>query len=221
MRLPILDAVEVTTGDEPELSVIWLHGLGADGYDFEPIVEELELPFAVRFVFPHAPVRPVTINGGVRMRAWYDIVAFGADAPEDATGIRASSEALRVVLDGELARGFDSRRIVLAGFSQGGAIALHAGLREPRRLAGVLVLSAYLPLAAALDAEKEPANLDVALMMAHGTADPIVPLALAEASKRKLEASGYTVEWRTYAMGHAVCAEQLRDIGRWLEARGA
>src|SRR5688572_22948640 len=154
----MLDAIEITTGEEPTLSVLWLHGLGADGHDFEPIVPELALGIPVRFVFPHAPVRPVTINGGMAMRAWYDILGFDRRSPEDAAGIRASAAAVTLLIDRELERGMPHDRIVLAGFSQGGAIALHTALREPRALAGVLALSTYLPLQSALASERSAAN---------------------------------------------------------------
>jgi phospholipase/carboxylesterase len=215
-----LEAVEVTTGAEPRLSVIWLHGLGADGYDFEPIVAELPLPFAVRFVFPHAPVRPVTINGGLRMRAWFDVVGFGPEAVEDATGIRDSAAEVGRLIDAEEARGQPAERIVLAGFSQGGAIALYAGLRERRRLAGVLALSTYLPLASAVGGEKSGANDAIPLFMAHGTMDQVIPIVLAEMSRDRLREEGYAVEWHAYPMAHGVCPEEIRDIGRWLGERG-
>lgn len=205
--------VEVCTGDQPKLCVVWLHGLGADGHDFEPIVDELELPFAVRFIFPHAPVRPVTVNGGLPMRAWYDIFNLVGD-PEDAAGIRASAAVVTELLDSERARGPES--IVLAGFSQGGAIALHAGLRYERPLAGLLVLSSYLPLADDLAAEKAEANLAVPISMSHGSADTVVPEGLAERSCERLRSQGYRVEWHSYPMAHSVCAEQLRDLNDWL-----
>jgi phospholipase/carboxylesterase len=213
-----LEAIELATGDTPELAIIWLHGLGADGHDFEPIVPELGLSFGARFIFPHAPVRAVTVNGGLRMRAWYDIFGWGESVAEDAEGIRASAAAVGRLIERELARGRESSRIVLAGFSQGGAVALHAGLREARALGGVLALSTYLPLAPTLAAEKTPANAAVPILMAHGTADPVIPLRLADASRRTLEEQGYAVDWRTYPMGHAVCAAEIRDIGAWLTA---
>jgi phospholipase/carboxylesterase len=211
-----LDSIEIATRGRVELAVIWLHGLGADGNDFVPIVEELRLPFGARFVFPHAPVRPVTINGGVRMRAWYDLLGFGDRVPEDADGIRASAAAVSRLIGREIERGLRVERIVLAGFSQGGAIALQVGLREPQRLAGVLALSTYLPLASTLAGERATANADVPLFVGHGTDDPIVPLALAERSKHALEALGYRLDWRLYAMGHSVCATEIRDINDWL-----
>lgn len=213
-----LESVEVETGPQPELAVIWLHGLGADGHDFEPVVPELGLDFGVRFVFPHAPVRPVTLNGGIAMRAWYDIVALDRSGPEDAAGIRASAAAVTRLVDAELERGIDARRVVLAGFSQGGAVALHAALREPRRLAGVLALSTYLPLADTLDAERASANADVPIFMAHGTDDPVLPIALAERSRDRLAAAGYAVEWHAYAVGHGVDRDEIDAVGRWLTA---
>ena len=216
---PLLETVEIATGPKPRLAVIWLHGLGADGYDFEPIVPELPLPVAVRFVFPHAPVRPVTVNGGIEMRAWYDILGWGDKVPQDAVGIRASAAAVVRLIDREVARGVPAERIVLAGFSQGGAIALHAALREPRRLAGVLALSTYLPLAETLAAEMSPASAGLPIFVAHGTDDPILPLAMAEISRRVLDAAGYAVEWHVYPMAHAVCAPEIAAIRAWLAAR--
>jgi phospholipase/carboxylesterase len=212
----MLDAIEITTGGPVRLAVLWLHGLGADGHDFEPIVPELELRFPVRFVFPHAPVRPVTINGGMAMRAWYDILGFDRAAKEDTAGIRASAAALTELVDREIERGMPSDRVVLAGFSQGGAIALHAALRERRPLAGVLALSTYLPMAATLASERSAANAAIPIFMAHGTADSVLPLALAEYSRTTLEAFGYAVDWHEYPMAHSVSLEEIRAIGAWL-----
>ncbi len=214
----MLDSIEIETGHAPSLAVIWLHGLGADGHDFEPIVPELRLQISVRFVFPHAPVRPVTINGGMAMRAWYDILGFGPTVPEDAVGIRESAVAVTQLIDREVERGVPANRIVLAGFSQGGAIALHTALREPRSLGGVLALSTYLPLAASLAAERSAANARVPIFMAHGTADTVLPLALGDTSRRALTALGYEVEWRTYPMPHSVCLEEVAAIAAWLTA---
>jgi phospholipase/carboxylesterase len=212
----MLEAIEITTGPAPRLAVLWLHGLGADGHDFEPVVPELGLRFPVRFVFPHAPVRPVTINGGMAMRAWYDILGFDRRAKEDAVGIRASAAAVSELVDREVERGLSSDRIVLAGFSQGGAIALHTALRSPRPLAGVLALSTYLPLAATLATERSAANARIPLFMAHGTDDNVLPLALAESSRRVLEGLGYAVDWHAYPMAHSVCMEEVSAIGAWL-----
>jgi phospholipase/carboxylesterase len=215
----LLDALELTTGIAPELAVIWLHGLGADGHDFEPIVPELKLDFAARFVFPHAPVRPVTINAGMAMRAWYDILGWGRQARQDAAGIRASAAAVERLIDREIARGMPAERVVLAGFSQGGAIALHTALRERRSLAGVLALSTYLPLADTLEHERSSANAQMPILMVHGTADAVLPLALAEASRRALVGLGYHVDWRTYPMAHTVCLDEIALIAAWLTSR--
>jgi phospholipase/carboxylesterase len=217
---PILEAVEVATDGAPELAVIWLHGLGADGHDFEPIVPELGLPFGARFVFPHAPIRPVTINNGMRMRAWYDILGFSGVA-EDDLGVRASAAAVARLVDREVDRGIAANRIVIAGFSQGGAVALHFALRAPQRLGGVLALSTYLPLADSLVREKTAANADLPIFMAHGSGDPVIPLALAEESRRRLELQGYAVDWNVYPMPHSVCAPEIQAISRWLTALSA
>ena len=207
-----MEAVEIETGSPPRAAVIWLHGLGADGHDFEPIVPELRLKQAVRFVFPHAPEQPVTINQGMRMRAWYDILQFGGGR-EDDKGIHAS-QALIVKLIEE--QPVPPEKIVLAGFSQGGAIALQTALRYPKRLAGVMALSTYLPLAATLPAERAAANAEVPIFMAHGSYDPVIPLGRAEQSRGLLQSLGYPVEWREYGMPHSVCPEELADIGAWL-----
>jgi len=214
----MLDAIEITTGDAPTLSVLWLHGLGADGHDFEPIVPELRLRSPVRFVFPHAPLRRVTINGGMAMRAWYDILGFDRHAREDAAGIRASAAAVTELIDREVERGIPAERIVLAGFSQGGAVALHTALREPRPLAGVMALSTYLPLAPLLAAERSAANAGIPIFMAHGTSDQVLPMSLAESSRRALGALGYAVDWHSYSMQHSVCAEEVSAIAAWLTA---
>jgi len=213
----VLDSIEITTAPTPRLSVLWLHGLGADGHDFEPIVPELRLRVPTRFVFPHAPVRRVTINGGMAMRAWYDILGFDRRAKEDSEGIRASAAAVTELIDRELERGMPSDRIVLAGFSQGGAVALHAALREPRPLAGILALSTYLPLAASLEGERSAANAEAPIFMAHGTGDTVLPLSLAESSRRTLETLGYAVDWHAYSMAHSVCMEEVAAIGAWLD----
>ena len=205
-----MDAVEIETGPEPRAAVIWLHGLGADGHDFEPIVPELELEQAVRFVFPHAPMRPVTINNGMRMRAWYDIFQFGG-GPEDEAGIRASQKIVEALIGAE-----EGKKIVLAGFSQGGAIVLQAALRHAKALAGVLALSTYLPLAAKVQAEASSANRAIPIFMAHGQYDEIIPLDRAEASRDALQRLGYAVEWHAYPMPHSVCAPEIADISRFL-----
>jgi len=216
--MALLQTVEIETGPQPKATVLWLHGLGADGHDFEPIVPALVRPGerALRFVFPHAPVQPVTINGGMAMRAWYDILGFDRRAKEDAVGIRASAAAVAELIDREIERGMASERIVLAGFSQGGAIALHTALREPRPLAGVLALSTYLPLAASLASERSAAHSGVPIFMAHGTGDTVLPLSLAETSRAALLALGYAVEWHAYPMAHSVSMEEISAIGAWL-----
>jgi len=210
----VLDAIEIETAKNPSASIIWLHGLGADGNDFAPIVPELGLPEeAIRFVFPHAPVQPVTINGGMRMRAWYDI-ADGAR--EDERGVRASQALVETLIEREKKRGTNAGRLVLAGFSQGGAIALQTGLRHPERIAGIMALSTYVPVGEKLSVEASAANRDVPIFMAHGTYDPVVPLGRAEQSRGLLQSLGYAVEWREYRMPHSVCPEELADIGAWL-----
>ncbi len=216
---PLLPTVQISTGDSPQLAIIWLHGLGADGHDFEPIVPELDLPFPARFVFPHAPVRPITVNGGMEMRGWYDILGFGVSVRQDAAGIRASAAAVTRLIDREIERGLTASQIVLAGFSQGGAIALHTALREPRSLAGVLALSTYLPLGDSLAAERSAASAGVPIFMAHGSGDPLLPLALGEGSRRTLEGLGYSVDWHVYPMQHSVCAEEIAAIATWLARR--
>jgi phospholipase/carboxylesterase len=205
-----MEAVEIETGPNPVASVIWLHGLGADGHDFEPIVPELELDQPLRFVFPHAPVRPVTINNGMRMRAWYDIFQFGAGREDDA-GIRASQTLVEQLIAQE-----KGRKIILAGFSQGGAIVLQTALRHPERLAGVMALSTYLPLSASLEAERSKANHDLPLFMAHGRFDDIIPIQRAQQSRDFLQKLSYKVEWHEYPMPHSVCAEEIRDISEFL-----
>lgn len=200
-------------------SVIWMHGLGADGHDFVPIIPELDLPakLALRFVFPHAPVRPVTINNGYAMRAWYDIKGLALQGAEDSTGIRESAKRIGELIAAENELGVPPEKIVLAGFSQGGAIALHTALRHPQRLAGVLALSTYLPLRDSLAEERNIANQDVPLLMCHGVQDNVVPLVLGTLSRDLLQAQGYGVQWREYPMQHQVCMEEIADIAGWLE----
>jgi phospholipase/carboxylesterase len=216
--LELLPHVELATGPEPAGTVIWMHGLGADGWDFVPIVRELPLPedFALRFIFPHAPPRPVTINNGMQMRAWYDIAMNDIARLPDERGIRESQAAIERLIAREHERGVDAGRIVLAGFSQGGAIALQAGLRHAGRLAGIVALSTYLPLEESLDAEAASANRATPILMAHGTEDPVVPLQLAERSRAALQRRGYDVEWHTWPMPHAVCAEEIEAISAFL-----
>jgi phospholipase/carboxylesterase len=213
----LLQTIEVETGKQPDAAVIWLHGLGADGRDFEPVVPELRLPqrLSLRFVFPHAPIRPVTLNQGMRMRAWYDILQLGGGR-EDDPGIRASQKSLEDLIAREGSRGIAPGRVVLAGFSQGGAIALQTALRYGERLAGTLALSTYLPLAATLAAERNPANRDLPIFMAHGWQDPMIPVDRARASRDALTQLGYAVEWHEYPMQHSVCLEEISDIAAWL-----
>ena len=217
-----IETVEIETGPDTIGSIIWLHGLGADGHEFEPIVPELRLPaaLALRFVFPHAPIRPVTINGGMSMRAWYDILTLERGGPIDEQGIRASGEILNSLIGRERDRGVDADRIVVAGFSQGGAIALHAALRYPERLAGLMALSTYLPLTESCDAEvvsnDEAVNGDIPIFMAHGTFDPVLPMHLGADSAAYLKDNGFSVEWHDYPMAHAVCAEEIAHIRDWL-----
>ena len=202
---------------EAQFSVIWLHGLGADGHDFEPLVPELGLDdLGVRFIFPHAPVQPVTVNGCMPMRAWYDIRSPQIQQDEDSDGIHASRTMLEALIRREHERGIDSRQLVLAGFSQGGAIALHTGLRHVEPLGGILALSTYLPLAATFEQERHPANQTVPIFMAHGKNDPIVPLWLAEDSRYFLEQAGYNVDWHTYPMQHQIALDEIGDIAAWL-----
>jgi phospholipase/carboxylesterase len=212
------DAVEIETGRSPTGSVLWLHGLGADGHDFEPIVPELMRPGerALRFVFPHAPVRPVTINNGYAMRAWYDIAGLDRRSLEDDAGIRASQARISELIRRENARGIVSARIVLAGFSQGGAMALFAGTRYPERLAGIMGLSCYQVLAAQFETERRPANQSTPVFLAHGLQDPVVPVMLGEAACRQLQGAGYPVEWHAYSMPHSVCPQEVVDIAAWL-----
>ena len=209
--------IEIETGRQPVASVIVMHGLGADGNDFVPVVPELGLPpdLPVRFVFPHAPMRPVTINAGMVMRAWYDVFELGGGR-EDEAGIRASQAIIEGLIAKEKARGVAAGRIVLAGFSQGGAMALQTGLRHPERLAGLLVLSAYLPLAGTLPAEASPAGREAPIFMGHGLHDDLIPVARARRSRDLLREQGYKVAWHEYPMPHSVCAEEIRDLATWL-----
>ncbi len=217
------DGVEVETAASPRWSVIWLHGLGADGHDFEPIVPELvedDWP-AVRFVFPHAPVRAVTINGGVRMRAWYDILGLEIAQRQDETGVRESLRFVQELVARENARGVPTERVIIAGFSQGGAIALAAAVRHPQRLGGVVALSTYLPIAESTEAERSEANRDTPIFIAHGSLDPVVSHALGLMSRGFLENLGYDVEWHSYSMPHSVSAEEISDLAAWFGARFA
>ena len=216
----LLETIEIETAPAPRAAVIWMHGLGADGHDFEPIVPELDLAGAppIRFVFPHAPMRPVTINGGAVMRAWYDILGLGGVRREDEQCVRASQRDIEALIEREKNRGLAAGRIVLAGFSQGGAMALQTGLRHPERLAALLILSSALPLADTLAAEASPANRDVPIFMAHGTHDPMIPMSRAQDSRDRLFALGYRVEWHEYPMPHSVSAEEIADVSAWLRS---
>jgi phospholipase/carboxylesterase len=218
LNTELLPCIELETGTRPDAAVIWLHGLGADGNDFVPIVEEMRLPdtLAVRFVFPHAPVRPVTLNNGFRMRAWYDIAPGDLMNRADLAGVRESRTQVEALMARELARGVPARRLVVAGFSQGGVIALYTGLRHAARLAGIVALSTYVVQPDALAAEASAANRDVPIFMAHGTADPMVQFAWGEASRRSLEAAGYGVEWHAYPMPHAVVWEEIVAVRDFL-----
>jgi phospholipase/carboxylesterase len=219
--MSVLPTVEKETGAHPAWSIIWLHGLGADGNDFAPIVPELVSPEwpAVRFVFPHAPVQPVTINNGMAMRAWYDIYGFDLMAQQDEKGIRASIGHLDALIVREHERGIPSERILLAGFSQGGAIALAGGLRYPEKLAGIIALSTYLPLAPSLAAERSVANADIPIFWGHGTVDPVVILQRGADSRAALEALGYQVAWHTYLMPHSVSPQEIADLKQWIGER--
>ncbi|MGI9235845.1 MAG: alpha/beta hydrolase [Woeseiaceae bacterium] len=210
------EAVEVTTGKEPVGSVIWLHGLGADGHDFEAIVPELRLPATrpLRFVFPHAPIRPVTINGGMAMRAWYDILSLDTTGRADAKGVQESTALLEALVVNEIERGFEASKIVIAGFSQGGAIAINAALHATMRLAGLMALSTYIPLPGEVDASA--GHRDLPVFMAHGNFDPMLPMQWGRASADKLRDAGFTVEWHDYPMAHAVCPQEIADIRAWL-----
>jgi phospholipase/carboxylesterase len=214
----VLETIDIETAPQPTAAVIWLHGLGADAHDFEPIVPEIVRgrERSWRFVFPNAPVRPVTINNGMRMRAWYDILGLDRTAGEDAEGFRDSEAGIRSLVEREAARGIPAGRIVLGGFSQGGAVSLYAAPRMPARLAGVLALSCYLPLRRDLAAERRPENDGTPIFMAHGIEDPMLPLSLGSDSRDALSELGYTVEWHQYRMGHAVCPEEIADIRHFL-----
>ena len=220
----LLQAIELTTGHNPVGTVIWMHGLGADGNDFVPVVKELGLPdsLPLRFIFPHAPMRPVTINAGYVMRAWYDIIEISSvERKVDEAGIRESQGAINAFIEREVTRGVAANHIVLAGFSQGGAIALQTALRHQQGLAGILALSTYLPLAASLEAEAGSANRAIPIFMAHGEQDTVIPISIAENSYKELGRHGYHVEWHEYPMPHSVSIEEITAIGVWLKRRFA
>jgi phospholipase/carboxylesterase len=213
-----LETIVIEPPARPDAAIILMHGLGADGHDFESLVPELRLPGspAVRWIFPHAPVRSVTLNDGFMMRAWYDLTSLDFQAPEDEQGIRESAAAIGGLIRGQRDQGISSERIVLAGFSQGGAMALFTALRWPERLAGVAALSCYLPLPALAGTESHAANSALPVFMAHGTQDPVVPFGLAEGSRDLLLSNGYILTWRAYPMQHAVCSEEVADLREWL-----
>jgi phospholipase/carboxylesterase len=218
VRAPALETVEIEPRRPADAAVLWMHGLGADGHDFESLVPELRLQaeLAVRFVFPHAPIRPVTINGGQRMRAWYDIAGFDRRAPQDEAGIRESAAAIGALVRRERERGIGAERIVVAGFSQGGAMALFVGPRWPERLGGVMALSSYLLLPDTLAEEAHPANVATAFFQAHGSFDTVVPQPLGEQARETLRALGYDVDWRSYPMPHSLCAQEVEDVREFL-----
>ena len=214
----MLETIEIETAPDPDAAIIWMHGLGADGHDFEPVVPEIvrRRERAWRFVFPHAPVRPVTINNGMSMRAWYDILGFERGAAEDAEGFLATDTEVRGLIGREVARGIAPHRVVLAGFSQGGAVTLYSGLRYPERLAGLMVLSSYLPMRATLRLDRAPASDGVAIFMAHGIDDPVLPMSLGLASRDFLKSQGFDVEWHQYRMPHSLCEAEIADIRHFL-----
>lgn len=215
----LLEAVEVVPAEAVTHSVIWLHGLGADGHDFEPIVPQLRLPESIRFVFPHAPVQPVTLNQGYPMRSWFDIIALDRDAELDIEGTEASRRKVEALIRRENDRGVPTDRIILAGFSQGGALALHTGLNYPERLAGIVGLSTFLHTAESLAQGGAEANRDTPIFMAHGSEDPLVAPALGEQTRDRLQQLGHSVEWHMYPMQHGVCMDEIQDLSRWLAGR--
>ena len=217
--MALLETIETQTGPDPRAAIIVLHGLGADGNDFVPVASELELEAvgAVRFVFPHAPVIPVTINNGYRMRAWYDILGFDLVSREDERGLRQSLEAVQALIDRETDRGIPAEKIVLAGFSQGCAMALLTGIRCPQRLAGIAGLSGYLPLASAAAAERSEANATTPIFLAHGRSDNVVQIERGRASRDALQAIGHTVEWHEYPIAHSVSMDEIADLSRWIQ----
>ena len=221
MNLPILECVEINPPGRVRSTVIWLHGLGADGNDFVPVIPELGLPegMGVRFLFPHAPIRPVTINRGTRMRAWYDIKSVATGREIEGEHVEVSAQQLEQLIERELASGRESTSILLAGFSQGGAIALYSGLRYPKRLVGVIALSTSHPEPHRIGETASVDNRGLPIFYAHGTRDPIIPLAHAETTQRRLVEAGYAVDWHTYPMEHSVSAEEITDLSLWMQAR--
>lgn len=217
----LLDCVEKETGPKPRVTVIWLHGLGADGNDFVSMVPEIvaaDWP-SLRFVFPHAPRRPITINGGMPMRAWYDITGMEIAQRQDEVGIRKSIEQVEALISREVERGVPASNIILAGFSQGAAMSISTALRHPQRLAGVIALSGYLPLERQLESERSAANADVPIFIGHGSLDPVVPQTLGMLCRDFLRSHGYNVDWHSYAMAHQVCIEEIADLRAWMGER--
>lgn len=219
--MKIIEHIELVTGADPKGAVIWMHGLGADCWDFVSVVKELGLPadLPLRFIFPQAPSRAITINNGQVMPGWYDISMAELHRKPDEAGVRQSQASIEQLVAREIGRGIAAEKIILAGFSQGGAIALQVGLRHRESLGGILALSTYLTLEDSLAAETTIANANIPILMAHGTQDPLIPLSLALASRAKMEARGFKVEWREYPMPHSVCMEEIEDIGVWIQAR--
>ena len=217
----MIEHIELNTGAQPKGTVIWMHGLGADCWDFVPLVKELGLPASLplRFIFPQAPMRPITINNRQVMPGWYDISMAELQRKPDEAGVRQSQAAIEQLIAREIGRGIATDRIVLAGFSQGGAIALQTGLRYRETLGGIMALSTYLTLEDSLAAEASIANANIPILMAHGTQDPLIPLSLALSSRAKMQAHGYKIEWREYPMPHSVCMEEIENVGVWLQAR--
>ena len=215
-----LECVEIETGPQPRHAVVWLHGLGADGHDFEPMVPQLLRAGwpPLRFVFPHAAIRPISLNNGLPMRGWYDIAGFDLSQRQDEKGVRASIADVEVLIDREAERGIDSSRVVLAGFSQGGAVALAAGVRHARKLAAIVALSTYLPVAEAIGRERSNANASIPIFMAHGAFDPVVPQVLGERARDRLRDWGYAVDWHGYPMAHQVCPQEIADLADFLSA---
>lgn len=216
-----LDAIEIITADNPVGTILWMHGLGADGHDFAGVIPDLKLPktLALRFIFPHAPVQPITINGGYPMRAWFDVHGLDRHAKQDEAGIQKSHAIIEQFIQQEIERGIPPEKIILAGFSQGGMMALYTGLRYEKSLGGLLALSSFLPLAEQLPQEASVANQSIPIFMAHGTADPILDISLAEMSLNILQQNHYQIEWHAYPMAHQVCTEELIAIGRWITSR--
>lgn len=216
-----LETLDLEPTSPPRASIIWLHGLGANMHDFEPIVPELNIAdsMAVRFVFPNAPTRPVTVNGGMVMRAWFDVLGLEPTSLQDEAGIRGSEEQLRALIEREKGLGVPVGKILLAGFSQGGAVALQTGLRYPESLAGIVALSTFVTLESSLASEVSEANREIPIFMAHGEHDPLIPVEMGRLSRQKLESLGYSVGWHEYPMQHAVCPQEIGDIGKWLRAR--